>query len=101
MTNPAAQKYTSQYQTLFDALPTSGDSYFYNALWIAIKAIELAGTDTDLDAIAQAARSGNIEFESPPGLLHVTPDGESGLRSSMVLLKEGGGLEIVWPPTPK
>ena len=47
---------------MFGRLPSSNQVYFYDSLWTAIYAIELAGTDTDLVAIGRVARSGNLEW---------------------------------------
>jgi len=43
--------------------------------WL-IEAIKLAGTDTDREAIAQAACSGNLAWETPLGYIHWGTDGE-------------------------
>ncbi len=56
--------------------------YYYNCFWTALKAIELAGTD-DADKVAQALRSGNLEWDSAWGHLRIPPDG-TGLVNMMV-----------------
>jgi ABC-type branched-subunit amino acid transport system substrate-binding protein len=76
---PGNKKYEEDYYALYKVKPTiSFAVYFYNPLWTAIHAIELAGTDTDRIKIAEAARSGNLEWETPIGLYHITPEGEPG-----------------------
>ena len=47
----------------------------YDPFWWAIKAIELAGTD-EPEAVARAARSGNLTWDSPEGLQTIGTDGE-------------------------
>ena len=80
LTYPGAVKFEKDYQAMYGKLPTGNHVYFYNPLWTAICAIELAGTDTDLVKIAQAARSGNLKWETPIGPAHFTSEGDSSLR---------------------
>jgi len=94
---PGAVKFEQDFQAMYSRLPSSNYVYFYNPLWTAIHAIELAGTDTDLVKIAQAARSGKLEWETPMGRAHFTPDGLSGLTMS-VARAEGGKLVAVTMP---
>jgi len=75
---PASKKFEEDFQAVNGEGPMQYHLYYYTALWIAIKAIELAGTDTDLIGIAQAARSGNLEVDTPLGLAHFGADGEPG-----------------------
>jgi len=76
-------------------LPTPELTFFYNCLWTAIKAIELAGTD-DPDKVAEALRSGNLEWDSAWGHLRISPDG-IGVPTTMVAqIQEGGELVKVW-----
>jgi branched-chain amino acid transport system substrate-binding protein len=74
---PGAKKFEEDYYTLFKSTPISYIVFFYNCVWSAINAIELAGT-TDREKIAEAARSGNLEWEAPVGTLHFTTCGEPG-----------------------
>jgi branched-chain amino acid transport system substrate-binding protein len=77
---PGNKKYEEDYYALYKVKPTvSFTVFFYDALWTAIYAIELAGTDTDRVKIAEAARSGNVEWDTPIGHFQITPDGEPGL----------------------
>lgn len=81
---PGNKKYEDDYYSLYKVKPTiSFAVYFYNSLWTAIHAIELAGTDTDRVKIAEAARSGKLEWETPIGLYHFTPEGEPGSLATL------------------
>jgi ABC-type branched-subunit amino acid transport system substrate-binding protein len=73
-------KFEQDFQAMYGRSPSAEQVYFYNPVWTAIHAIELAGTDTDLDKIVQAARSGNLTWDTPMGTAHYTSDGDSGLR---------------------
>jgi len=94
---PGAMKLEKDYQSMFGSLPSANLVYFYDPIWTVIKAIELAGTDTDLEKIAQVARSGNLEWETPEGHAHFTPDGVSGLVMNLALI-EGKKLVSVTIP---
>ena len=74
-------------------LPGGAHAYFYFCLWTAIEAIELAGTD-DPAAVAAAARSGNLTWDSPAGPITVGTNGESGLKGRIMYL-EGGEFTLV------
>jgi len=87
--DPESVKYKEDYEAVNGQLPSDLDVYFYNCLWTAIHAIELAGTDNRED-IAQAARSGNLEFDTPMGRQHLGPDGVSILRQMYVQIQEDG-----------
>ena len=76
---PESVKFYDGYKALYKAAPSSSQVYNYNCLLVAIAAIELAGTDTDLVKIAEVAHSGNLELDTPMGRAHYTPDGQSGL----------------------
>ena len=80
-------KFKEDYEAANGKLPIDMHAYFYNAIWAAIYAIELAGTD-DPEAIAQAARSGNLEFDTPSGRAHFGPDGHSGLGHSFIQIQD-------------
>jgi ABC-type branched-subunit amino acid transport system substrate-binding protein len=82
---PAASKYYDGYKALIGSAPSSSQVYTYNCLIVAIAAIELAGTDTDLVKIAEVAHSGNLELDTPMGHAKYTTDGQSGL--GMVIAK--------------
>ncbi len=76
---PGMTKFQNDYQAMHGKAPNSNQIYYYNSIWTAIYAIKLAGTDTDRVAIAQAARSGNLEWDTPMGHAKFQPDGTSGL----------------------
>jgi len=50
----------------------------WNPIMVVVKAIEIAGTD-DPAAVARAARSGKLEFDSPLGYLNIGTDGLSNI----------------------
>jgi len=85
--DPGAAKFENDYQAMYGTLPMAPLAYYYNALWTAIYAIQMAGTDTDLVKIAQVARSGNLEWETPLGRAHFTQDGWSGLSPTWVQIE--------------
>jgi branched-chain amino acid transport system substrate-binding protein len=96
---PGGKKFEQDFGAMFPS--TTPDANFalqYEAPWIAIKAIELAGTDTDRIAIAQAARSGKISWESPAGLVTIGTDGEESKTVSFMAHVENGKLVPVFLP---
>ncbi len=96
---PGATKFFSDYQTVNGKQPNASQIYYYNGLWTAIYAMELAGTDTDRVAIAQAARSGKLEWDTPMGHAHFMPDGTSGLGYVTERVQDDGSL--VYVPLPE
>ena len=74
-----------------DEMPGPTHAFFYFTLWTAIEAIDLAGTD-DPAAVAAAARSGELEWESPSGPCVIGTDGETSLKGHIVLVGESGEL---------
>ena len=76
-------------------MPTWEGTVSYNTIWVAIKAIELAGAD-DPGKVAQALRSGNLEFDSAWGPLRVDAEGKPKLSVMMAQVQEGGKLDKVW-----
>ena len=94
---PGAAKFEKDYQAMYGKLPTGNHVYFYNSLWTAIYAIELAGTDADLVKIAQVARSGNLEWDTPMGRAHFTSDGDSGLHYIVGHVEEGKLVPFTLP----
>jgi len=75
--------------------PDAELTYYYNAVWVAIKAIELAGTD-DPVKVAQALRSGNLELDSAWGPLRIGTNGNGKISAMVVQIQEGGKQEKVW-----
>ena len=94
---PGAVKFEEDYEAMYGRLPSSNHVYFYNPLWTAIYAIEMAGTDTDFVKIAQVARSGKLEWETPMGRAHFTPDGLSGLTMSVARAESGKLVAVTMP----
>jgi len=94
---PGSVKFKQEYQAMHGRLPSSNQVYFYDCLWTAIYAIELAGTDTDLAAIARAARSGNLEWETPMGRARYSPDGFPNVNLSLVQIQEGKIVPVTMP----
>lgn len=96
-TYPASVKFEKDFQTVNSNAPSANHLYFYMPLWTAIHAIELAGTDTDLVAIAQAARSGKLEWDTPMGYAVFSQNGVPDLHS-IIGHVEGGKLVPVTLP---
>jgi ABC-type branched-subunit amino acid transport system substrate-binding protein len=93
-TYPGSVKFETEFKAVNGILPSSNHVYWYNCLWTAINAIELAGTDTDRVAIAQAARSGKLQWETPMGLARYNTEGDPQL-SYMVTHVENKNLVVV------
>ncbi len=75
---PGGKKLELDYYALYGAeISVTLIVFFYNCVWSAINAIELAGT-TDRVKVAEATRSGKLEWEAPVGTLHFTTCGEPG-----------------------
>ncbi|MFA4835626.1 MAG: ABC transporter substrate-binding protein, partial [Dehalococcoidia bacterium] len=70
------------------SVPFSNHPVIYGPLLTAIKAIELAGTD-DRAKVAEAARSGKLEYDSPLGYLKIGKDGKSNITGCYVHLLDG------------
>jgi hypothetical protein len=88
---PGSIKFETDYKTVNGKAPSVNQVYYYNTLWTAINAMEMAGTASDRVAIAQALRSGNLQWESPQGLTRFTKEGLSDL-SPFILHVESGKL---------
>ena len=71
---PGVKAFEDAFMQKYGRLPSSNLPYFYNSFWAAIKAIELAGTD-DPVKVAQALRSGNLEWDSAWGPLRISTEG--------------------------
>ncbi len=82
---PGSVKFETEYKQVNDnKTPNPASVYYYNAFWNCIKAIDLAGTDTDLEKIAYTARfSGLLEWDTPMGHARYTAEsgGYGGLQS--------------------
>lgn len=93
---PGMKAFGDSFKEKYNRLPTSELTYYYNCFWGAIKAIELAGTDNP-DKIAQAMRSGNLEWDSAWGPLRIGTDGIGISQETVAQIQEGGTLVKVWP----
>jgi len=87
--DPVSLQFKEDFEAVNGKSPQDLHVYFYNTLWTAIHAIELAGTDDPVD-IARAARSGSLEFDTPMGKAHFDTNGESDLRNVYVQIQKGG-----------
>ena len=73
-TYPGAVKFEEGYKAINGSTPSASQVYDYNCFWTAINAVDLAGTDTDLVKINEAAHSGNLEWDTPMGHAHYTAE---------------------------
>ncbi len=95
-TDPGMKTFEDAYTQKYNRQPNPDLTYYYNLLWTAVKAIELADT-VDQEKIAQALRSGNLEWDSAWGPLRIGTDGQGVCDVSVVQIQEGGKLIKVWP----
>jgi len=94
---PGMKAFEDAYVGKYGREPDPVLTYFYNCFWTAIKAIELAGSDDPLK-VAQALRSGNLEWDSAWGPLRIPTDGRGVPTMMMVAeIQEGSKLVKVWP----
>jgi len=93
---PGAKAFEDAFMQKYGRLPSSNLPYFYNSFWVAIKAIEMASTD-ESDKVAQALRSGNLEWDSAWGPLRIGTDGIGQVTLMVAQVQEGGKLIKVWP----
>jgi len=96
--SPSSQKFEQDYRAMFGDEPDGTAEMMYDMLWLAIKAIELAGTSTDRVAIATAARSGNLGLDTPLGYVNWGTDGEPVQKLGLMAHIEGGKLIPVQMP---
>ena len=93
---PGMKAFEDAFRQKHGRLPTPVVTYFYNNFWVAIKAIEMAGTD-DPGKVAQALRSGNLVWDSAWGALRIGTDGIGQVSMMVAKVQEGGKLVKVWP----
>ena len=93
---PGMKAFEDAFMQKYNREPDPNLSYYYNGVWTAIKAIELAGSD-DADKVAQALRSGNLEWDSAWGHLRIPPDGTGQVDIMVAQIQAGGKLVKVWP----
>jgi hypothetical protein len=94
---PGAVKFENDFKAMHNKLPSPTQVYYYNSMWTAIKAIELAGTDTDRVKIAEVARSGKLEWDSPMGRAHFTTEGTSGLSPVLTHIENKELVRVTIP----
>jgi ABC-type branched-subunit amino acid transport system substrate-binding protein len=92
---PGMKAFEDAYVGKYGRLPDPSLTYFYNDFWTAIKAIELANSD-DPEKVAQALRSGNLEWDSAWGPLRIASNGVGEITSMVAQVQEGGKLVKVW-----
>jgi len=90
---PASKKFMEEFKTITNKTATPNYVFEYVPLLTAVEAIKFAGTD-DPVAVAKAARSGNLEFDTPIGRAHVTTDGQGGLDYMWVQIQKGGSTAL-------
>ena len=93
---PGMKAFEDAFTQKYGRLPNPTLTYFYNCFWTAIKTIELAGTD-DPGKVAEALRSGNLEWDSAWGPLRIGTDGIGQVNMIVAQVQEGGKLVKVWP----
>jgi len=93
--DPGMKAFEDAFKQKYGQLPAPELTYYYNCFWTAIKAIEMAGTD-DPVKVAQALRSGNLEWDSAWGRLRIAPDGNGEITAMVAQIQEGGKLVKVW-----
>jgi len=94
--DPGMKTFEDAFVQKYGREPTPELTIIYNPFWIAIKAIELAGTD-DPEKVAQALRSGNLELDSAWGPLHIDSSGRGHTTPMVAQIQEGSKLVKVWP----
>jgi len=92
---PASVKFVEDFKALHGVTPDSNHVYFYLSGLAAIEAIKLADTE-DRDAIAEAARSGNLAFDTPMGFVTFNTIGETDLKDTFVQI-QGRGVVVPYP----
>jgi ABC-type branched-subunit amino acid transport system substrate-binding protein len=94
--DPGSVKFVNDYKAMFGTEPDCVMELMYEPFMWAVKAIELAGTD-EPEAVARAARSGNLTWDSPEGPLAIGTDGEVTPKIHLIAQFQGGKMV----PVPK
>ena len=94
--DPGMKAFEDAFNQKYSRLPSPELTYFYNCFWTAIKAIQLAGTDNP-DKVAEALRSGNLEWDSAWGPLHISTNGIGEVKGMVAQVQKEGVLVKVWP----
>ena len=93
--DPGMKAFEDAFKKAHGRSPTPDLAYYYNNFWTGIKAIELAGT-TDRDKVAQAMRSGTLEWDSAWGPLRIPTNGKGAPTLTVAQVQEGGNLVKIW-----
>jgi branched-chain amino acid transport system substrate-binding protein len=93
LNSPASVKFEQDYKDANGSSVGTNHITNYLGLLTAVEAIKFAGTDDPIK-IAQGMRSGNLVFETPMGMVHFTPEGESGLKYMFLQIKGGKTVEF-------
>ncbi len=93
---PGMKAFENAFLQTTGKLPDPNMSFYYNCFWTAIKAIQLAGSDNP-EKVAQALRSGNLEWDSAWGPLRIGSDGIGEMSGLVAQVQTGGKLVKVWP----
>jgi ABC-type branched-subunit amino acid transport system substrate-binding protein len=93
---PGMRVFENAFVQKYNRPPAPDLTYYYNCFWTAIKAIELAGTD-DPEKVAEALRSGNLEWDSAWGPMRIETNGIGDVKGTVAQVQEGGKLVKVWP----
>ncbi len=94
--DPGMKAFEDAFKQVHNRVPSTEYSYFYNDFWTAIKAVQLAGVD-DREKVAEALRSGNLEWDSAWGHMRIGTDGKATVTASVAQVLEGGKIVKVWP----
>jgi branched-chain amino acid transport system substrate-binding protein len=94
-TYPASVKFVNDFKQVVGRAPDNNHIYFYMDLWTPIHAMELAGTADDRLAIAQAATSGKLEYDTPMGIAHWNlPGGFNDLPYQLAHVEKGKLVQV-------
>lgn len=85
--NALNQRFVEAYQTKYGQKPEKTDELSFEAVWIMAHAIDKAGTDQDVDKVAEALRSG--EWETPRGAVTFDETGQAKSTAFVIVVRDG------------
>ncbi|MDD5093941.1 MAG: ABC transporter substrate-binding protein [Dehalococcoidia bacterium] len=85
---PAAAAFEQTVRDVLNRSAQATDTFMYIPPWVAITAIEMAGSDKPED-IARAARSGDLAWEGPAGPITIQANGLHSNVGNIVQYKDG------------
>ncbi len=94
--DPGMKTFEDAFKKTWGRLPSPEVTYYHVCFWAGIEAIKLAGT-TDREKVAEAMRSGNLEFDSAWGHMRILQNGFATFNMTVAQVQEGGKLVKVWP----